>query len=58
MDRVLKCTVFLSSIKDKEESEEVYKTFFIENPPARITVGVKEIDARVDVETDVIAAVE
>lgn len=29
MDKVLKCTVFLSSIKDKEEFEEVYKTFFL-----------------------------
>lgn len=56
MDKVLKCTVFLSSIKDKEEFEEVYKTFFIENPPARIAVGVKEIDVRLDVEIDVIAA--
>lgn len=56
MDKVLKCTVFLSSIKDKEEFEEVYKTFFLENPPARITVGVKEIDAGLDVEIDVIAA--
>jgi len=58
MDKVLKCTVFLSSIKDKKEFEEVYKTFFNKNPPARITVGVKEIDAGLDVEIDVIAALK
>lgn len=58
MDKVLKCTVFLSSIKDKEEFEKVYKIFFPKNPPARILVGVKEIDAGLDVEIDVIAAVK
>ncbi len=55
IDKTLKCTVFLSSLKDKKEFEEVYKTFFPENPPARITVAVKEIDARLDVEIDIIA---
>jgi len=58
MDKVLKCTVFLSLIKDKEEFEEVYKNFFPEDPPARVAVGVKELDAGLDVEIDVIAAVE
>lgn len=57
MDRVLKCTVFLSSLKHKKEFEEVYKTYFPENPPARITIGVKEIDAGLDVEIDVIASI-
>ncbi|KUK65067.1 MAG: Endoribonuclease L-PSP [Parcubacteria bacterium 34_609] len=57
MDKVLKCTVFLSSLRHKKEFEEVYKTYFSKNPPARITVGVKEIDARLDVEIDVIASI-
>lgn len=57
MDKVLKCTVFLSSLRHKKEFEEVYKTYFSKNPPARITVGVKEIDAGLDVEIDVIASI-
>jgi len=56
MDKILKCTVFLSSLKYKGEFEEVYKKYFPENLPARMTVGVKEIDASLDVEIDVIAA--
>jgi 2-iminobutanoate/2-iminopropanoate deaminase len=56
MDKALKCTVFLSSLDHKGEFEGVYKRFFAENPPARITVAVKEIDAGLDVEIDVIAA--
>jgi 2-iminobutanoate/2-iminopropanoate deaminase len=57
MNKVLKCTVFLSSLDHKGEFEDVYKIFFAKNPPARITVAVKEIDAGLDVEIDVIAAV-
>jgi 2-iminobutanoate/2-iminopropanoate deaminase len=57
MNKALKCTVFLSSLEHKREFEEVYKRFFAENPPARITVAAKEIDAGLDVEIDVIAAV-
>jgi len=57
MSKVLKCTVFLSSLDHKREFEEVYKRFFTEKQPARITVAVKEIDAGLDVEIDVIAAV-
>lgn len=57
MEKVLKCTVFLSSLEYKAEFEEVYKKFFAENPPARITVAAKEIDAGLDVEIDLIAAV-
>lgn len=57
MDKILKCTVFLSSLENKREFDEIYKKFFSEKPPARITVGVKEIDAGLDVEIDAIAAV-
>lgn len=57
MEKALKCTVFLSSLDYKAEFEEVYKNFFAENPPARITVAAKEIDAGLDVEIDVIATV-
>lgn len=58
MDKVLKVNVYLSSIDDKKEFDEVYKTYFTENPPARIAMAVKGLDAGLDVEIDVIAAAE
>jgi 2-iminobutanoate/2-iminopropanoate deaminase len=43
MDRVLKCTVFLTRAEDFQGMNEVYRTFFPTDPPARSTVGVKEL---------------
>ncbi len=55
LDRVLKCTVFLTSMDHKEEMDRVYRGFFSERPPARITVAVKGLDAGLHVEIDAIA---
>jgi 2-iminobutanoate/2-iminopropanoate deaminase len=41
MDKVLKCTVFLADIADFSAMNEVYRTFFPSDPPARSTVAVK-----------------
>lgn len=43
MDRVVKATVFLTDMKDFAKMNEVYRTFFSGDPPARSTVGVKEL---------------
>ncbi len=55
MDKVLKCKVYLSSIDVKKEFDDVYKTFFTDNPPARIVSAASGLDAGLDVEIDVIA---
>ncbi|MFC1553909.1 RidA family protein [candidate division KSB1 bacterium] len=43
MGDVVKVTVFLQSIDDYTGMNEVYATYFPEDPPARETVAVKEI---------------
>jgi 2-iminobutanoate/2-iminopropanoate deaminase len=57
LDRVVKTTVFLKSMKDFAAMNEVYATFFKENPPARSTVEAAELPKSVLVEIDVIALV-
>ena len=39
LERVFKCTVFLSSIADYAKMNEVYATYFPKDPPARSTVA-------------------
>lgn len=56
MDRVIKCSVFLTSMEDKEEMDRVYRSFFPAPRPARVTVAVVGLDAGLNVEIDVIAA--
>ncbi len=43
LDRVLKCTVFLSSAADFQGMNEVYRTFFPSEPPARSTIAAGEL---------------
>ncbi|PAB60479.1 Rid family detoxifying hydrolase [Anaeromicrobium sediminis] len=55
LDKVLKCNVYISSMEKFEDMNEVYKEFFSVNPPARVTVAVKELYDDLDIEMDVIA---
>ncbi len=52
MDRVVKCTVFLADIAEWGAMNEVYRTYFPENRPARSALGVSglALDARVEIE--------
>ena len=43
MDRVLKCTCFLTDFADFTTYNKTYASFFPSNPPARSTVVVKEL---------------
>lgn len=51
MDRVVKCTVYLADINDFRAMNEVYRTFFPSEPPARTTVAVSGLvsNARIEV---------
>jgi reactive intermediate/imine deaminase len=40
LEHVVKVTVYLKSMDDYQAFNEVYKSYFPENPPARETVGV------------------
>lgn len=52
MDDVVKCTVFLADMGEWGEMNEVYRTFFPVNKPARSALGVNglALDARVEIE--------
>jgi len=52
LDYIVKTTVFLNNMNDFADMNEVYGTFFSENPPARSTVEVTKLpkDAKVEIE--------
>ena len=52
LDHVVKTTVFLLSMDDFREMNQVYAEYFRENPPARATVAVQglPLGARVEIE--------
>jgi 2-iminobutanoate/2-iminopropanoate deaminase len=52
MDKVVRCVVFLKNMGDFSSMNEVYATFFRENPPARTTVTVADLpkDALIEIE--------
>jgi 2-iminobutanoate/2-iminopropanoate deaminase len=52
---VVKCTVFLKDMNDFKDMNEVYATFFTENPPARAAVEVARLPLDVGVEIEAIA---
>ena len=50
MDKVVKCTVFLSDIRYFGDMNEVYKTFFSEPYPARAAIQAGALPAGASVE--------
>ena len=52
MDKAVRCTVFLTNMRDFSSMNEVYATFFRENPPTRTTVAVAQLpkDALIEIE--------
>lgn len=58
MNNVLKVTVFLKNMDDFGKMNEIYATFFGENPPARSCVEVARLPLDFKVEIEAIAYVE
>src|ERR1041385_6320749 len=52
---VVKTTIFLTSMGDFQTVNEIYGTYFRENPPARSTVAVAALPKGAKVEIEVIA---
>jgi reactive intermediate/imine deaminase len=52
MDEVVKCTVFLADIAEWGAMNEVYRTYFPVNPPARSALGTSglALNSRVEIE--------
>jgi 2-iminobutanoate/2-iminopropanoate deaminase len=55
MRDVVKVSIFLKSVDDFKKMNDVYKTFFPENPPARTTVEAKLPAPGMLIEIDVVA---
>lgn len=58
MDRMVKCTVFLADMAEWGAMNEVYMTFFPENPPARSALGANGLALGARVEIECIAALD
>jgi 2-iminobutanoate/2-iminopropanoate deaminase len=52
----LRITVYMTELARFAEVNEVYASFFSENPPARVTVGVAQLPKGAGVEIDAIVA--
>ena len=57
LDRVFKCTVFLVNIRDYDEMNRVYATYFPKDPPARSTVAGSGLALGAKVEIECLATV-
>jgi 2-iminobutanoate/2-iminopropanoate deaminase len=58
IENVMKVTVFLKDMNDFAAMNEVYATFFTENPPARSAVEVARLPLDVMVEIEAIALLD
>ena len=54
-ENVVKCTIFVKDMNNFAAINEVYGTFFNENPPARETVEVARLPKDVNVEISCVA---
>ncbi len=52
LEKVAKCTVFVTNIKDFAKMNDVYRTFFPQNPPARSCIEVSAL-AREELEVEI-----
>jgi len=55
---VVKVSIFLKNASDFQKMNEIYKTFFQENPPARTTIQVEFVSPGMLIEIDAIACRE
>jgi len=57
-DSVIKTTIFLTDLGDFQTVNEIYGSYFKQNPPARSTIQVSALPKGANVEIEVIARVE
>ena len=58
LKKVLKVSVYLAEIGDFERFNDVYRKFFVVDPPARSCVGVAQLPFGAKVEIDAIAYIQ
>ena len=57
LDNVVKVNVFINNLSNFNSFNDVYKKYFVENPPARTTVEIGNFEEGMCIEMDVIALV-
>jgi 2-iminobutanoate/2-iminopropanoate deaminase len=57
-ENIVKTTIFLTDLGDFQTVNEVYGSYFTQNPPARSTVQVAALPRSVNVEIEVVAVAE
>lgn len=57
MEDVVKVTIFLKDIRNFNQVNEVYTTYFSSSPPARSTVEVANLPRDADIEIEAIALI-
>lgn len=55
LDKVIKCSIFLDDMSDFSAVNEIYGSYFTNNPPARETVAVETLPKNARVEISCIA---
>lgn len=55
LTKILKSTIFLTDLKDFAPVNEMYSTYFTNDPPARSTVEVSKLPRDAKIEIEVIA---
>lgn len=55
LDHVVRTTMFLTDMADFAAVNEVYARYFVNKPPARVTVAVKDLPKGAKIEIDAIA---
>jgi 2-iminobutanoate/2-iminopropanoate deaminase len=54
--RAVRLTIYMTDLTAFGEVNEVYATFFADDPPARVTVGVAQLPKGAQVEVDAVVA--
>ena len=54
LDKVLKTTIYLTDLNNFQTVNEIYGSYFTQDPPARATVGVNSLPKGVEVEIDLV----
>ena len=55
LGQIVKTTVFLTDMSRFQEMNEVYRSYFPEEPPARTCIGVRELPRKSQIEIEAIA---